>query len=340
MTLWLAMVIPLILGQGTPEASPRSSVTPIVVQHLDIPYSNLSTRLRLDVFHPDQKQGLPVVFFVHGGGWFTGDKDFFGVHRTVARSIARMGYVVVAPNYRLSPEVRHPVHVQDVGRALAWTLKHVQEHGGDPNRITLVGHSAGAHLVSLVATDPDLWGQAPDLPLAADYPKLAGVVGLAGVYLIPAGKEYMGLAGKAGLAEQLASVKGPDGKFFNPFKIAFGEDETICRKASPITHARKGLPPFLLMVAERDLPGLDYMAKEFDTALTTSGNLCKFINVPQTNHISLLAEVNKKGSQVSKELAQFLVQVSDPKAQKEAVKRRIPMKGEVTENPAGDGKKP
>lgn len=284
-----------------------------LVQQLDIPYSELSSRLRLDVFSPDQtgalqKGPLPVLIFVHGGGWFTGDKDFFGVHRGVARALARRGYVVVVPNYRLSPEVKHPVHVQDVGRAFAWTMKNVARHGGDPSRVILMGHSAGAHLVSLLATDPEQWGKAADGPAAGDFSKIAGVVGLCGVYMIPAANEYLGLAGKVGLAEQLGGVKGPDGQVFNPFKIAFGDDEKICSKASPITHARKGLPPFLLMVAERDLPGLDYMAKEFDTALTASGNSSQVMTIAETNHVSLLRDVTQKDNEASRDLARFMAQ--------------------------------
>jgi len=292
------------------QTGPLPSREPVgLAQHLDIAFSPLSKRLRLDVFHPEGQKGLPVVLFVHGGGWFTGDKDFFGVHRSVARSIARLGYVVVAPNYRLSPEVKHPTHVLDVARALKWTITHIEEHGGDPKRIALVGHSAGAHLASLLATDPGLWSAAPDLPSKEDFSRLVGVAGLGGVYIIPAGNQYLGMADRVGLAEQLAAVKGPDGKPFNPFKIAFGEEETICRKASPITHAREGLPPFLLMVAQRDLPGLEFMAREFADALKSKGCSSKVITVEGTNHVSLLREITQKEKPAAQEFSRFLEQV-------------------------------
>ncbi len=315
---------------STPALKPGATLTAGLMQHLDIRYSDLSTRLRLDLFSPDtisadpRGKPLPVLMFVHGGGWFTGDKDFFGVHRSVARALARRGYVVVVPNYRLSPEVQHPVHVQDVGRAFAWTVKNVADYGGDPSRILLMGHSAGAHLVSLLATDPDQWGKASDGPAAGDSARIAAVVGLCGVYVIPAANEYLGLAGKVGLAEQLGTVKGPDGQIFNPFKIAFGDDEKICRKASPITHVRKGLPPFLLMVADRDLPGLDYMAKEFDTALLASGNTSRMLTIAQTDHVALLRDVTQRDNPASRELVRFMAQAAEAASKKNAAKASRP----------------
>lgn len=301
-------------GVGQP-LSPQVNSLPLLEQKLDISYAGESPRQKLDVFRPITREKLPIVLFVHGGGWFIGDKDFFGVHRNVAKSIARKGYVVIATNYRLSPEVKHPVHVEDVSKALAWIFANPPVHGGDTNRVSLVGHSAGAHLVALLATDSGLWNK-PGGPKASDFSSICGVVGLCGVYQIPAGNQFMSLAEQAGLAKQIGGITGPDGKTFNPFKIAFGEDEVICRKASPITHVRKGLPPFLLLVAERDLPGLGYMAGEFEGALIKSGISCKNLTIPETTHVSLLAEVNRPRSATAMELGKFLQEVTLPKPAK------------------------
>ena len=299
---------------GDPSV-PQATSHPVLEQKLDIPYSRESARQKLDVFRPVGTEKLPIVLFVHGGGWFIGDKDFFGVHRNVAKSLARKGYVVIATNYRLSPEVVHPVHVEDVSKALGWIFANPSVHGGDTTRVTLLGHSAGAHLVTLLATDSDLWDKAGG-PKLADYSSICGVVGLCGVYQIPAGSQYMSLAEQAGLAKQIGGVIGPDGKAFNPFKIAFGEDEGICRKASPITHVRKGLPPFLLLVAERDLPGLGYMAEKFEGSLIKFGNTCKNLTIPETTHVSLLAEINRPRSATALEVAKFLDGVTQPKSAK------------------------
>ncbi len=93
----------------------------------------------------------PVLFFVHGGAWKSGDKsDYRELGNTFAGT---HGFVTVVVNYRLSPEVKHPAHVQDVAGAFAWTYKKISKYGGDPQRITIFGHSAGGHLVSLLAAD-------------------------------------------------------------------------------------------------------------------------------------------------------------------------------------------
>src|SRR5262245_20687187 len=124
---------------------------------LDVPYvPNAGHRQKLDVFRPEGQTGQPVVLMVHGGAWVIGDKDFHGLYRDVAEGLAKQGLVVVTANYRLSPWVRHPEHVKDVARAFAWTRKNVKEHGGDPDQIYLCGHSAGGHLVALLATDESL----------------------------------------------------------------------------------------------------------------------------------------------------------------------------------------
>ncbi len=309
---WSLLVGGLTIGDAS--SSPVSSPAHLE-QKLDIPYATESRRQKLDVFRPSSDEKLPVVLFVHGGGWFIGDKDFFGVHRNVAKSIAQKGYVVITTNYRLSPEVKHPVHVEDVSKALAWIFANPSIHGGDTSRVNLVGHSAGAHLVTLLATDPGLWDK-PGGPKTSDFSSICGVVGLCGVYQIPAGNQFMSLAEQAGLSRQLGGITGPDGKAFNPFKIAFGEDEVICLKASPITHVRKGLPPFLLLVAERDLPGLGYMAEKFEGSLIKCGNTCRNLTIPETTHVSLLAEINRPRSATAREVGSFLERVSNAKSAK------------------------
>ncbi len=110
-------------------------------------------RHRLDLFLPRGRKGAPVVVVVHGGGWIMGDNRLCGLQSSVGHFLASQGFVAVLPNYRLSPWVKHPEHVKDVARAVRWTRDHIAKHGGNPDRIYLLGHSAGGHLVSLLATD-------------------------------------------------------------------------------------------------------------------------------------------------------------------------------------------
>jgi len=120
---------------------------------LDIRYSDETTTregsLNLDVY-PATSTDLPVVIFVHGGGWFRGDKS--NVDAKPAAFNVR-GFVFVSVNYRLIPEVDVTQQMQDVARAVAWVKQNIRQYGGDPSRLFLMGHSAGGHLVALLATD-------------------------------------------------------------------------------------------------------------------------------------------------------------------------------------------
>jgi acetyl esterase/lipase len=109
----------------------------------------------VDVYQPGscKNKSCPVTMWVHGGGWKRGDTG--GQKSTdMQKTWASQGIVMVGVNYRLSPEHMHPTHVQDVAAAINWVHQNIGQYGGDQNRISLLGHSAGAHLVALVATNP------------------------------------------------------------------------------------------------------------------------------------------------------------------------------------------
>jgi acetyl esterase/lipase len=132
-------------------------------------------RRQLDIYRPDGQPGArPVVLFVYGGSWNSGERRHY---RFVGQALAARGYVAVLPDYRHDPEGRFPGFVEDIAAAVAWTVAHAAEHGGDPKRIFLMGHSAGAYNVAMVASDRRY--------LAAhrlDRRAIAGVIGLAGPY--------------------------------------------------------------------------------------------------------------------------------------------------------------
>ena len=127
-------------------------------------YANVDPNLTsLDVYAPDSGGCHPILVFIHGGGWIGGDKRFVDEK---PRAFVRAGYVFASVNYRLSPKVSHPAHVQDVAQAIRKIRDLAPRYGGDPSRIYLVGHSAGAHLAALVATD-GRYLEAQGLSLAA-----------------------------------------------------------------------------------------------------------------------------------------------------------------------------
>jgi len=108
-------------------------------------------RHALDVYVPARRDGaLPVVVFFYGGSWQSGERaDYL----FAAEALASRGYVAIVPDYRLFPDVRFPAFVEDGAKVVRWLLDHVAEFGGDPNRLYLMGHSAGAHIAAMLTLD-------------------------------------------------------------------------------------------------------------------------------------------------------------------------------------------
>ena len=214
---------------------------------------------KLDVDLPQGVRNFPVIFFIHGGAWVFGDKNEFGLYHNLANYWARRGIGVVVANYRLSPGVKHPAHIQDVAKAFAWTKTHIAEYGGDVRQLFVSGQSAGGHLVSLLATD-DSYLNAEGLK-AAD---IHGVLTLSGVYGLPARFAAPGLSGAGGAGGKPGRV---------PFASVFGSDPKMLRDAAPVNHIHAGLPPFLVLYAQNDPKILRDMAAEFDAVLKRRGKV-------------------------------------------------------------------
>jgi acetyl esterase/lipase len=289
-----------------------------VQETLDIRYHDASERQRLDVVAPNGARAAPVVLFIHGGSWMYGDKNRYGMYRGVGRFLAQHGVVTVLANYRLSPAVRHPEHVKDVARAFAWTRRHAAEYGGDPDRIILCGHSAGGHLVALLATD-ESYLKSAELKLGPrDRAAIKGVIGVCGVYHIPAPQEFDRMADsqlgslleEAGVdVAEVAGIRGllvQAGQGLNPFPKVFGRDPEVCRLASPVSHVHMGLPPFLLLNAEKDLPGLQEMAREFADALQKAGNTVDRMTVAGRTHSGILFHLSDGEEAVGKTMLSFI----------------------------------
>lgn len=134
-----------------------------------------AARQRLNIYRPEGARGrAPVVVFFYGGTWREGDRKDY---RFVGRALASRGIVTVVADYRLYPEVRYPGFVEDTARALAWSYRHIADYGGDPHRLFVMGHSAGAYNAAMVALD-SRWLAAQSL-----FPGiLSGWIGLAGPY--------------------------------------------------------------------------------------------------------------------------------------------------------------
>ena len=199
----------------------------------NIPYAEPAhERQVLDVYSPQDAKNLPVVFWIHGGGWQAGDKTSVQIK---PQAFVDKGFVFVSTNYRLLPNVDMGTIVRDVAKSIRWVHDHIAEHGGDPKRLFVMGHSAGAQLAALVCTD-DRYLKAEGLSLAI----IKGCVPVDGdTYDVPAIIET---------AETRRRVHGlPQAKFGHREK--FGNDPAKHRDFSAVTHVAKdkGIPPFLIL---------------------------------------------------------------------------------------------
>jgi acetyl esterase/lipase len=228
---------------------------------------------KLDLYLPKGKTKFPVVVFVHGGAWIFGDKRFFGVHEAVGEMFARHGIGAAVISYRLSPWVKHPEHVKDVARAFAWVRQNIKKHGGRPDQMFLCGHSAGGHLVSLLATD-ESYLKAEGLALK----HIKGVMPISGVYAIP-------------------------DNFFNE---TFGTDPKVRKQAGPINQVRAGCPPFLIIYASKDYPWCDTLSKTFCKALKAKKVPAETLEIKKRNHISILTQIKHEGDPCAKALVDFV----------------------------------
>ncbi len=165
----------------------------------------------------------------------------------------RRGVAVALVRYRLGPEPKHPAQAEDVAAAVAYLLKEADQYGYDPNGVYLAGHSAGAHLASLIALDERYLKSH-----GKDPGSLAGVIGISGLYH---------LSGRDDLS--------PDQREL--IKEIFGRTEASINDASPVEHVKSGAPPFLLLSASQDFPGFNIDARKFSQILNNQG---KQRNVP------------------------------------------------------------
>jgi arylformamidase len=228
----------------------------------DIPYVDKGhERQVLDVHSPKGAKNLPVVFWIHGGGWQTGDKKEVQLK---PQAFTDKGFVFIAPNYRLLPTVEMGDIIRDVTKALRWTHEHAAEHGGDPQKVFVMGHSAGAQLAALVCID--------DRYLKAEKLTLGFIKGC-----VPVDGDTYDVPAIIATAEARWQAHGlPKAKFGHREK--FGNDPDKHKDFSAVTHVAKdkGIPPFLLMhVAEH--PDVSAQATRLATVL-------KGANVPVTVH--------------------------------------------------------
>jgi acetyl esterase/lipase len=230
--------------------------SPLVVR--DVPYGDDPAQ-KIDVYKTAGKTPAPVVIFIHGGAWQYGDQKQLAA---MGKVLADRGVVAFLIDYRKYPQVTYPAFVDDTVAALNWVMAHAAEYGGDPARVVVAGHSAGAHLTVIPFTDDTFRKK-----LAFDPMAIRGLVPISGPFVFAEVGEH------AASQKELHNVMG-------------GEEGY--RKSEPIGYPRADLPPVLVMNGDKDdltpLP----QAERYAEALKAAGANVRFEKIAGTDHITVL----------------------------------------------------
>jgi len=220
----------------------------------------------LDLYLPAQRD-WPVVVFVHGGGWDSGDKSYrpggADVYGNIGRYYAARGIGVAVINYRLQPNVGWSEQVDDVRAAVSWVRGNIAARGGRPDRMFLMGHSAGTHLAAMVA-----------LATTATTPAVQGVIAVSGAAL--------------DLADEMTYQLGADRRYYER-RFKGGDAGTAWQRvASPIARVSAAAPPFLIMYATGESRELQHQSRLLHDALLTAGARSELRPVPGESHTRIV----------------------------------------------------
>jgi acetyl esterase/lipase len=211
-------------------------------------------RQTLDIYRPRAAAGAPVIVFFYGGSWQEGNKE---TYLFVASALARKGYVTVVPDYRVYPKIRFPDFLDDGAQAVGWVAQHAAKFGGDPARMILMGHSAGAHIAAMLALD-DQWLGRVGLHPRRD---IAGLIGVAGPY-------------------DFLPIRDP------ALKLVFGGDDRAITQ--PITFVRGGEAPALLLTGGADTTVDPRNSARLASKLRAVGSDVQEIVYPRVAHLSII----------------------------------------------------
>ena len=268
---------------------------------------------QLDLFLPGGRD-YPIVVFVHGGGWAWGDRtQSFGgadIYRNIGRFLASRGVGAAVIGYRLVWPLDWQAQVGDVARAVAWVQGHAAEHGGQPNRIFLMGHSAGAQLAARVATDP-MW-------LAQEHGSFAGICGVVAV---------------SGAGYDLGDIETYRAGF-DPLYFAerFGGsrlDGSWWHDASVTPFLDGGDPPFLVISATGESPGLRRLSSILYEALRTAGIGAELVTVKGSSHERIILELSRGDKTAGPAVLRFVHDTPCPRGGAAAGGARDQSRGEL-----------
>lgn len=285
---WLALPpLGLLLTAGTVLLTHEWAVAQASRRVADIAYrpatdpAYSAERSRLDVYQPKKAAApRPVVLFIHGGSWNSGSKNDL-LYKAIGRRLARQGFVGVVVSYRLAPGVLVPQQADDCAAALAWTVQHAAEYGGNPQRIILMGHSAGGGLAALLATGSDT--------LLARHglgPHTAHAVLLDD----PAGLDML---------DYLTRMEYPNDA---QYLVPFSKDPAVWRQASALYHMQAGAPPYSIYIGGDTYPSITKSAGKFRQRLTALGQPPAYKVLPGKSHVGMVLQLLSEKNELYQEL--------------------------------------
>tara|TARA_R110002072_G_scaffold13481_2_gene56900 strand:- start:111898 stop:112779 length:882 start_codon:yes stop_codon:yes gene_type:complete len=282
--LLIAVTLPVLMMSSLASAQKLTA---------DVPYvENGHARHVLDIYTPEKStdKKLPVMFWIHGGGWQAGDKSDVALKPKV---LTERGFVVVSTNYRLLPEVTMDVLTRDVAKSFGWVYRNITKYGGDPQRIFVGGHSAGAQLAALICIDDRYLKEE-----GVSFDVLRGCIPVDGdTYDIP--RIIM-------TAEHRQALYG--GKMFTfGHRQKFGNDPEKHVDFSAVTHVArgKGIPPFLLLYFPGN-PDTRAQAACLNDMLKESGIPVAAYGKRDSNHSRLNNDLGKSDDPATEQFLKFL----------------------------------
>jgi acetyl esterase/lipase len=233
----------------------------------------------LDVYRPNRRSDkpYPVVVFIHGGNWNSGSKNIYWF---IGRRLAKQGVVAVIISYRLSPSVQVPAMAEDCAQAVSWTSQHIAEYGGDPNRIYVMGHSAGGGLAAILATNNALFTK---IGLPGNPVKGAILDDPAGINMY----------------DYLKKMEFPGDK---QYLTSFGTEPEGWRSMSPLYNVQAGTPPMLLYTGEKTYPSIISGTKALHEKLQAVGTKSQYTVIPGKEHVPMVKQLFWKGNIIYRDL--------------------------------------
>jgi acetyl esterase/lipase len=230
---------------------------------------------KLDLYLPEGRTNAPVIVSYYGNQLMGGDKS---EDAYIGRRFAAAGFLTAVVNYRLSPAVSHPAHIQDAAASFAWVKRHIKEYGGNADRVFVIGYSAGAYLAALLSTDPRYLAAHKLSP-----GDIRGVVPVSAFYFV----EGRGVA--------------PDRD-----KSVWGTDRNVWMDASPAHHLHGEGPPTLILYAERDEDWRRQQNVEVAAAMKAAGRTnVEIAMIADRNHATIWSRVAGEGDDTAARIIQF-----------------------------------